>query len=280
MVNERIKEYKETLENRERTYKAMSKTGRSVMYFGLLLLALSLFLFIPLSYGHVVSKSTAWYGWSSVFASGFFIILIGAAYNRSKGITPLYFSPDDEIFLEVFEALTSLETYKKEKLELAKHQCLKELNRVGRLIKYNWTLDDVRVVMKEIGDEIETFEKRFAKNLIFTLESGKEIENVHDILTEFGLYLIDPNKEKLISLNEKMDSLPHSDVTSHYAITDFKHHPIIKDFLIIGLILVFSLFSALFGFYYSHVSSDTSDIVFATIFTPLAAAYIFARKKR
>jgi hypothetical protein len=269
MVDERLKEHKEALENRKRTYKAMSKTGKGVMYFGLFLWACGL-LSIPLYYSHSVSSTMGWDIWLSLLGAGFFIIVIGGAYNKLKGVTAFYFSSEDTIFLELFEALTSLETYNKEKLELARNQCLKELNEVLRLIRLYWAFGNVQVVITEIGNEIETFEERFAKNLIFTLESGKEIENVEGILTEFGLYLISPSKAKLVSLNKNMGSLPHSEGTR----AGFMHHRIIQHILVIGLILAVSLFSALFGFYYSHISIDTAYVVFATIFGPAVTIYI------
>jgi hypothetical protein len=271
MINERIKEHKEVLENRERTYETMSKTGRYISYFGLLLFLIS-FLSLPLSLGNLIPSSIAGQVWVSLFGLGSLIIFVGGIYNRLKGISSFYVSSEEFIFLELVEALTSLETYKKEKLDLARYQCLKELHKTDGLIKYYWVPPSrVQIVMREIGDEIVTFEERFVKNLIFSLESGGEIEKVDDILTEFGLYLIDPSKDKLTSLNKKMDSLPHSEV-KHYPISEFfKHHEIAKYFLVIGLIFAISLSSSLFGFYYMHVSADTALIVFATIFGPLAA---------
>jgi hypothetical protein len=276
VIKESIKEHKESLKNRERTYNAMSKTGRYIAYFGFLLF-LSSFLTIPLSLGSLVPSSTATQGWVSLFFIGLLVIFIGGAYNRLKGIPQFSFSSDDAIFLKLYDAITSLETYKNDKLELAKYQCLKELNGVRKLMRYYWEPSSITVVMKEIGNEIETFKKRFAKNLIFTLENGIELESVDDTLNEFGEYLIDPSKKKLVDLNKRMDALPHpkEEVESHYFLTDLlKHHQVLKPISVMSLFFALSLLCASVAFYYIHVSTDTAAIVFVTIFGVFAAPYI------
>lgn len=282
MVKDNIKEYKETLENRERTYRELSKRGRWMQNFGALLVAFSFVFFILLPV--VLPPNTAFILWVLTVIIGIIMVQIGVFFVKSKGVPKVYFSPDEQIFLKIFDGLTFLDSYVKEKLEPARYQCLKELREAYKLIEYHWELSEIGVVMKEIGDEIETFKEKFDRNLIFTLESSEKIETLYDKLTKFAEYLIAPSKEKLIALNNEMDSLLHSKkVRAHYTTTDFlkitifdflKHYQVHRHALVIALIFTVTFSPTLFLIYYCHASIDTAALVFAAIFGPIVTIYL------
>jgi len=283
MVKETLKDHKNILENRKRTYEALSKTGRWVSYFGLLLMFGGLILI-----GLIVSiwgtpTHTLGYGYFLSIIGGTFMMLLGSLINKLKGIPKNYFSPDEEIFLKIFDALTFLEPYMKEKIEPAKYQCLKKLNVAHGLIKYYWDPTNIGVVMKEVGNEIEVFKERFDRYLIFTLEQGKETKEIYEILTEFGEYLIDPSKEKLVNLNKEMQHyLQFSEkARARYPIIDLlKRYQIHKHVIFVALFFAVAFIPAVFGIYYSGISMDTAYTLFAAFFAPLITGYIIYLLKR
>lgn len=287
-IKESIKEHKNALANRERTYKELSKRGRRIGYFGILLF-ISSFLFIPL--GYLIPPEIATRMWVLMFGIGLLLVFIGQLVIKLKGVPSTYFSPDDEIFLKAFDALTFLETYMRDNLELAKHQCLNELHETNRLMKYYWKPSEIEVVMKEIGNEIETFKEKFEEDLIYTSRYGTKKEGfqtVFDLLTEFAEYLIDPSKEKLIHLNQNIDlnqkkgSLLHSKKArpSYRVIDFFKRHQIHKHVAFVTLFFAFGFFPALFGIYFSDISINTAYMLFAAIFGPSIGGYIIYLLKR
>jgi hypothetical protein len=281
MIKECIKDYKATIENREKAIKEMSKTGRYIIYFGMLLFLSSLvlipFLTIPFFQNFISQTTWAWFG--GLEAAGVTCVFIGGAINWRRGIPQTTFSSEDIIFLPLFEALTSFETYKKDSLELAKFQCIKKLNKVRSLMRLYWKPSDIAVVTKEIGNEIETFKEKFDENLIFILKNSRtkneeKIKVIDSVLNEFGEYLIEPNKERLVELNKKIDSLHPEDVKPIYSLSDFvRQRQSIRHILVTIVILVASLSPAFYGFYYMHVTVDTAILVFAAIFGPLMAVY-------
>lgn len=282
MIKECIKDYKATIENREKAIKEMSKTGRHFAYLGLLLFCGS-FAFLPSittpSFLNLTSPFTASVLFGGLIALGMTSTFVGGMINLRRGIPQITSSSEDTIFLTLFEALTSFETYRKDNLELAKYQCIRKLNKVRYLMRLYWKPSDIAVVTKEVGNEIETFKEKFDKSLIFILKNSRtkneeKIKVIDSVLNEFGEYLIDPNKEKLLELNKKMDSLHPEDVKPLFSLTDsIRQWQSIRHILLTILILTASLSSAFFGFYYMHVTADTAIIVFATIFGPLMAVY-------
>lgn len=279
MVKQNIKDYKHAIETRVRTFKELSKRGRWVRNFGILLMLIDIVILFIL---FTIFTYIALIVYSLLFIVSVLIVYIGNSLIESKGIpkiSSLYISSDEKIFLKIVDALAFLEVHLKEGLEPAKYQCLKELHEAHKLMEEYWMASDIKVIMKEIGNEIETFKDNFEKNLIYTLEGALEKETIqseYDILTEFGEYFIDPSKEKLVDLNKKMDSLLHSEkARPRYPIVDFlKRHQVHQHVAVIASIFAVGFFSALLGIYYGDISMDTAFIVFATIFGPLIAVYL------
>lgn len=283
MVGKNIKDYKDALETRIRTYKELTKRERWITYCGTFLMVSSTLLFFVLAF-------VFW--WLPVIIAGYamlILMVIGSTMvftaqhlTEIKGVPRfqrLWLNCDERIFLKIFDALVFLGNYLQQKLGPAKYQCLKTLLQVHALMQEYWTPSEIKVVMKEIGSEIETFKEKFEKNLIFTLEKGIKTETVHgvyDILTEFATYLIEPDKERLVDLNKKMDSLLHSDITRpRYPIVAFlKRYKVHQHVAVLGAVLAIGFFSAYLGIYYKQISMDTAFVVFATIFGPLAAVYL------
>lgn len=281
MVKKNIKDYKDALETRIKTFKELSKRGRWVRNFGLLLVLIDIaMLFILLNI--IMATNIVMIIYVLLFITGSLIAFLGDHLIKSKGIPTipsLYLSSDEKIFLKIFNALDFLEVHLNEGLEPAKYQCLKEMHEAQKLMEEYWVTSDIKVIMKEIGNEIETFKEKFEKNLIYTLENALEketIQSAYNILTEFGEYFSDPTKEKLIDLNKKMDSLSHSEIIRpHYPIIDFlMRYQIHQHAAVMALIFAVGFFSASLGIYYGHISIDTAFVVFATIFGPLIAAYV------
>lgn len=279
MVKENIKEYKDALETRRKTYKELTKRERWMVNVGSLLILCSIFALIFLVYWVDVMIGAA--TMLLLMITGSLMVFIGQHLMQSKGIPKfprLWFSCDEKIFLKIFEALTFLETYLKEKLQPAKYQCLKTLHEAHKLMEEYWMPSEIKVIMKEIGNEIEVFKEKFEHNLVYTLSYGTKKENVqgvYDTMTEFAEYLIDPSKEKLVALNKRTDSLLRSEITRpRFPIVAFlKRYQI--HYHAIGICSIFAVasFSALLGIYYGQISGDTAFVVFATIFGPLIAVY-------
>ena len=280
MVSEKIKGYKDALETRVRTFKELSKRGRWTIRFGIFLSLIGVLIYFPLLL--MIPTTIATFITFLTFGSGVLMVVIATRFIESKGIPRIqsfYLSPDEKIFLESFDALTFLEAYLNRKLEPAKYQCLKELREAHELMEEYWAPSEIKVIMKEIGNEMETFKEKFDENLIYTLERGMRVETVqaaYDILAEFGEYLIDPSKEKLVELNKKMDSLPHSETRRlRYPITDFiKKYQIHKHSIVVGVILLAGAIPALLGLHYGDISTDAAILVFAAISGPSIAAYL------
>lgn len=284
ITKQKIRERKNTLENREKTYDTLSKRWRLIAYFGILLVCSS-FVFVLL--GPFMPSNAAFNGWLLMFGGGFLTAIVAQLAIKLKGVPQIYFSPEDEIFLKVFDAITSLETYMKDKdgFEPARNQSIKELHGAYKLIKYHWEPSKIAVVVKEIGDIIETFKERFDKKLVSTLKNStkmKKAQTILAILYEFGDFLIDPNKEKLVNLNEKMNSLPYSEEGKpSYRIIDFlKRHQIPRHTVIVTLFFSIGLFPALFVFYSLGASINTAVQLFVGVFGPLISGYIIYLLKK
>jgi len=280
MVKENIIDYKNALETRVRTFKESSRVGRRVFSLGLILALIDMAIYIPLSLFTqvLIASGILFLG----FGAGVLLMFVGNHLIASKGVprtTRLYLSPDEQIFLKIFDALTFLEAHVKRKLEPAKYQCVKELREAHELMEELWVPNRIEVIMKEIGNELVAFKEKFSENLIYSLEHATKVEIVsstYDVLTEFGEYFIDPSKEKLVELNKKMDSLLHSEIARpRYPIVDFLmrrrvHHHAIT----VGLIFLAGFLPAFLGHCYGHISTDSAYVVFATIFGPLIAVYL------
>lgn len=281
MVKERIREYKDTLDNRARTYKELSKRGRWILYSGVLLMFGSSLFILP-GFLFISPIAYALIGYFATILVGVAVTTIGRLIIKLKGVPESYFSPDEQIFLKVFNALISFETFLKEKLEPARLQCLKELREAYGLIEYFWDPSQIGVVMKEMGKEIEAFKENFDRNLIFTFEEGSETEKVREILTEFADHLRAPSKVKLTKLKEKMDSLPRSErPRPRYPTIDrLKRYQVHKHIIIVGFIFAIGLVPAFLVVYYGHGSLVEALIVFATIFGPSVGAYLNHMLKR
>ena len=281
MVKDCIREYKDTLENRERTYNELSKGGRRLVYLSFVAV-LSGILFILIGFQFPSLLPYGVIGYFAAITIGALVALIGRFVIKSKGVPSPYFSPDEQIFLRVFDALVSLETYLKENLEPARFQSLKELQEAYRIIEDSWDPSQIGVVMKEIGKEIEAFKEGFDRNLIFTLEHGTETEKVHEILTEFADYLRSPSNVKLTELKEKMDSLPRSKKPRprYPTIERLKRHQVHKHSIVIAFLFAIGLVPALLVVYYGRGSLVEAVLAFVTIFGPLAAVYLNHMLKR
>jgi len=281
MVEDNIKEHKNALETRVRTFKELSKRGRWTVNFGILLWLIGIAIYFPLALLETPT-TTAMTGLLLPFGAGFLIVFIGRHLIESKGIPRvprLYLSPDEKIFLAIFDGLTFLEAYLKKDLEPAKYQCLNELREAHELMEEHWVPSEIKVIMKEIGNEIETFKENFEENLIYTVERGTKKETIqatYNILNELEEYLIDPSKEKLVDLNKKMGSLPHSEIVKpRYAIVDLlKQHQLHRHAIVVGLILAAGFIPALLGVHYGVFSIDAAVVLFVGISGPSIAIYL------
>ena len=283
MVSEKIKEYKNSLETRVRTFKELSKRGRWISNFGFLLSfsGIAIFFLVFLLTEDVFTPFISFF---VMFLVGIFLVFLGTHVIVSKGVPryqDFYLSSDEKIFLKIFDALTFFEAHLHRKLEPARYQCLNELREAYGLMEEYWVPTGIKVILKEIGSEIQIFKEKFDENLIYSLERGTKTETVqeiYDILSEFGEYLIDPSKEKLVELNKRMDSdsLLHLETTRpRYPIVDFlKKYKIQKHAIVVGLIVLCGVVPSLIGLNYGAISSDSAIIVFATISGPSIAVYL------
>jgi len=282
-----FKNHKDVLETRIRTYNDLSRSGRRVQNLGILLvlggMAAMFFVFY-------VSKNSILGGSVTIllFLGAIGISFLGRRMILSKGVPvfyELYLSSDEKIFLKVYDAWTSLASYVHEGLEPARHQCLRYLRETYVLLNEYWKMGDVKVVMEEIGGELNKFRKAFESRLIYTLEHRTKKEQgdtVFFVLTEFGQFLIEPTKSRLVQMNgdiedfQKRGTLLFTDKPSlKYPIFEtLKRHDIHKHVVVVGIISAVSLVAPVFLLYSGEINADAALIAFSTVFGPLIAVYL------
>lgn len=282
-----FRNHKDALEKRLRTYDDLSRRGRAVQNLGLLLVLGGMAVMLYVIYA-AINPALAIGLSSVVLICAFCLAFLGRHMILSKGIPAfphLYLSSDETIFLKVYDAWTSLASYLQEGLlEPARHQCLRYMRETYDLLNEYWKMSDVKVVMEEIGDEVDKFRKAFESHLIYTLEhkpKKEQADAVFFVLTVFGQFLIEPTKSRLVWMNVTIDDfqkrgdlLFNEKSSSPYLMLQYlKRHYVHQHAAIIGLIFAVGFVPAIWGLYSGQITTDTAYILFGTIFGPLLTAY-------
>ena len=281
-----FKDHKEALEKRLKTYDDLSRSGRTVQNLGTLLVLGSIAVMFFMVY---VSKNPVLGGGLTLllFLGAFGILFLGRHMILSKGVPAfpaLYLSSDEKVFLKVYDAWTNLASYVHEGLEPARHQCLRYMRETYYLLNEYWKMGDVRVVIEEIGGELEKFKKAFESHLIYTLEhkiKKEQQDAVFFVLTLFGQFLVEPTKSRLVYMNgtiadfqKRGDLLFTDNPSSKYPVFEIlKRHNIHKHAVAVSIISAVSLVAPVFLLHSGEISADTALIAFSTVFGPLLAVY-------
>lgn len=297
-LEDALKDYKDSLNNRVVTYKEQSKSGNTLQSSGMFLVLVGMFLYVVLT---SFTRQDAVLS----FALSIFIMILGclSAYfglhiNVKKGIPRQsigYLTTDERMFLKLFESLTALEGYLNSepeeghqdyrKSEPLRYQGLKYMRETHNLLDAEWRPTNIGVVMKTIGEDMEDFKLEFERSLINTVEFGSKrgnVEAVFDILTEFAEFLMDPDKGRLICLNTNIKKrqeehlLLRSDKPhSRYPIIDsLLRYRIPQHSMIFAIILLVGFSIAYVGLSTGHIDMNTAFLVFTGFSAPLLAVYV------
>jgi hypothetical protein len=206
----------------------------------------------------------------------------------------MYLTADQKIFLKVLDSLTNLADYlnseskktlqEDPKSEPLKFQGLKYMRQTYELLYTIWQPNDISVIMKTIGKDMEDFKQEFERSLIYTVEFGTKRENVEavfNVLAKFASFLVDPSREELLELNKNIKEgqdkkyLLRSDrPRSRYPIVDsLLRYSIPQHLTILAIILLSGFALAFIGTSSGHIDVNTAYVVFAGFSGPLLAAY-------
>lgn len=289
MIDPELAETYKRLTNQWISNKRATRFGSFTLRFGLLLFFISFTVIIPV-FLQVLLGIPFFYTLAGSGFIGLLLMLIGSRSIRKNEALAPRLSPNEEAFLNVFEALEKIDAYlnAKDGIEFSRLEATKKLSKAritlaepSRSSQYLWM-----ALTKDLDGGLRLLKRNLKEILLPIVSKGKkgELQKAYPVIEKLAKLFLSPTVQALEDLNNEMPPKPsyvEKKVLLISAVSFLKRHSILQ-YAFIELVFAFVGFLA----YYIGTASqilprDQAFYLAWIIWATLTAGYmaIIARKR-